>query len=69
MNFTIKQLRAFLAVADAGSFNLAAKRLNLTSGAVSLVIKELEQEVGFPLFDRTTRHVALSTAIRTSGVP
>lgn len=64
MNFTIKQLRAFLAVADAESFSLAAKRLNLTSGAVSLVIKELEQEVGFSLFDRTTRHVALSKAGR-----
>ena len=60
MNLTIKQLRAFLTVAETESFNLAAKRLHLTPGAVSLVIKELEQEVGFALFDRTTRRVALS---------
>lgn len=64
MNFTLKQLRAFLTVADTESFNLAAKRLNLTPGAVSLVIKELEQEIGFALFDRTTRSVALSKAGR-----
>ncbi len=60
MNLTLKQLRAFLTVADTESFNLAAKRLHLTPGAVSLVIKEMEEELGFPLFDRTTRRVALS---------
>ncbi|QBP77697.1 LysR family transcriptional regulator [Herbaspirillum huttiense] len=64
MNLTIKQLRAFLTVADTESFNLAAKRLHLTPGAVSLVIKEMEQEVGFSLFDRTTRRVSLSKAGR-----
>ncbi|HZG18924.1 MAG TPA: LysR family transcriptional regulator [Herbaspirillum sp.] len=64
MNLTIKQLRTFLTVAETESFNLAAKRLHLTAGAVSLVIKEMEEEVGFPLFDRTTRRVALSKAGR-----
>jgi len=64
MNLTIKQLRAFLMVADEESFNVAAKRLHLTPGAVSLVIKEMEQEVGFTLFDRTTRRVSLSKAGR-----
>ncbi len=60
MNFTIKQLRAFATVADLQSFHLAAQRLNLTAGAVSLIIRDLEAALGFTLFDRTTRRVALS---------
>lgn len=64
MNLTIKQLRAFSMVADLQSFSLAAQRLNLTPGAVSLLVKDLESELGFALFDRTTRRVALSKAGR-----
>ncbi len=60
MNFTIKQLRAFATVADLQSFHLAAQRLNLTAGAVSLIIRDLEGVLGFTLFDRTTRRVSLS---------
>jgi DNA-binding transcriptional LysR family regulator len=62
MNLTIKQLRAFVAVAELQSFGLAAERLSLTTGAVSLLVRDLEAEVGFSLFDRTTRRVALSKA-------
>ncbi|WP_064621077.1 LysR family transcriptional regulator [Pseudomonas sp. GR 6-02] len=62
MNFTIKQLRTFLVVADSQSFSHAAQHLHLTPGAVSLIIKELEQEFGFSLFDRTTRTMVLSKA-------
>jgi len=64
MNFTIKQLRAFATVADLQSFSLAAQRLKLTPGAVSLLVRDLETEVGFSLFDRTTRRVSLSKAGR-----
>lgn len=64
MNLTIKQLRAFTTVADLQSFSLAAQRLNLTTGAVSLLVRDIELEVGFTLFDRTTRRVALSQAGR-----
>lgn len=64
MNLTIKQLRAFVTVADAQSFSLAASRLSLTAGAVSLLVRDLESELGFSLFDRTTRRVALSKAGR-----
>jgi DNA-binding transcriptional LysR family regulator len=64
MNFTFKQLRAFATVADLQSFSLAAQRMNLTPGAVSLLVRDLETEVGFSLFDRTTRRVALSKAGR-----
>lgn len=64
MNLTIKQLRAFATVADLQSFSLAAERLSLTPGAVSLLVRDLEAEVGFSLFDRTTRRVSLSKAGR-----
>lgn len=60
MNFTIKQIRAFLAVADTESFSLAARRLHVTPGAISLMIKEMEEGIGFSLFDRNTRRVTLS---------
>lgn len=64
MNLTIKQLRAFVTVADLQSFSLAAQRLNLTPGAISLLVRDLESELGFSVFDRTTRRVALSKAGR-----
>lgn len=64
MNLTIKQLRAFVAVAETQSFSDAARRLHLTPGAVSLLVRDLETELGFPVFDRTTRRVALSRAGR-----
>lgn len=57
MNVTLKQLQAFVAVADLGRFNLAASRLNLTQSAVSVLIKELEAELKHRLFDRHTRMV------------
>lgn len=63
-NLTIRQLRAFVAVAELESFRRAAQRLSLTTGAVSLLIRELELQLGFKVFDRTTRTVALSRAGR-----
>lgn len=62
--FTLRQIEAFIAVADAHSFTLAATRLGLTAQAVSQLIAELEALLGFRLFDRTTRKVALSSAGR-----
>jgi DNA-binding transcriptional LysR family regulator len=59
--FTTRQLSAFIAAAEAGSFTLAAGRLNLTPSAVSNLISELEHAVGFSLFERTTRKVALAS--------
>jgi DNA-binding transcriptional LysR family regulator len=49
---TLRQLRAFSAVAHHHSFVRAARQLHLTPSAVSLQIKELEQTVGLPLFGR-----------------
>lgn len=61
-NVTLRQLRAFLAIADAGSFAAAAGRLHLTPSALSLLIKELESGMKVRLLDRTTRSTALSLA-------
>jgi len=62
MNLTLKQLRAFAAVADAGSFTEAANRLRQTQSGLSLLVKELEIEMGVRMFDRSTRKIKLSTA-------
>ncbi|CAH2781356.1 LysR family transcriptional regulator [Paraburkholderia phenoliruptrix] len=59
---TIRQFEAFLAIVDLQSIGAAAGRLGLTSSAVSQLLAELEAELGFRLFDRTTRRVNLSSA-------
>lgn len=62
MNFTFRQLRVFAEVARQGSMIRAAETLHLTPPAVSMQIKEIESQVGLPLFDRHGRQVSLSTA-------
>ena len=56
-NITLRQLRAFLAVVEHGSFTKAAAVLNMTQSALTNSVKNLELELGLRLFDRTTRHV------------
>lgn len=62
--FTLRQIEAFLVVAELHGFTAAADRLGLTAQAVSQMVAELESVLGFRLFDRTTRRVALSSAGR-----
>jgi len=62
MNVTFRQLRVFVEVARANSVQRAAEALHLTPPAVSMQIKELESQVGLPLFDRAGRRLSLSTA-------
>ena len=62
MNVTLRQIQAFLAVADLGNFTRAAARINMAQPALSLTIRELEAELGIRLFDRTTRRVELTAA-------
>jgi DNA-binding transcriptional LysR family regulator len=57
MDFTSRQLRAFLLVAQFSSFSRAAAALFITPSALSVLIRGLETHLGFRLFDRTTRHV------------
>lgn len=53
-------LRYFHAVAEHLSFTRAAEALNITTGAVSQQIKQLESRLGYPLFQRTTRQLHLT---------
>lgn len=62
--FTLRQIEAFVTVAEQHSFSGAADRLGLTAQAVSQLVAELEHTLGFRLFDRTTRRVGLSSAGR-----
>ena len=62
MNITFRQLRVFAEVAKHSSMARAAESLHLTPPAVSMQIKEVESQVGLPLFDRHSRTVTLSTA-------
>jgi LysR family transcriptional regulator, low CO2-responsive transcriptional regulator len=62
MNISFRQLRVFAEVANQGSMARAAQALHLTPPAISMQIKELEAQVGLPLFDRQGRSVSLSTA-------
>lgn len=61
-NVSIKQIRAFLAVATTRNFSKAAEQLNLSASALSLTIRDLEYSVGRKLFERTTRSVSFTEA-------
>lgn len=65
MNFDLADLRAFIAVADLGSFIAAAQALHLSQPALSRRVDKLEQALGFKLFDRTTRKVELNAMGRS----
>lgn len=58
----IRQLRYFIAVADTLNFSRAASSVFLSQSALSRQIADLEQEVGVPLFHRSTRQVTLTEA-------
>jgi len=58
----IRQLRAFVAIAEAKTFTAGARRVNVTQAAISMQIRQLEEEVGLPLFTRTPRRVILTEA-------
>jgi len=60
IDFSSRQLRAFLLVAEHRSFTRAASALFITPSGLSVMIKELEGQLGFRLFDRTTRQVGLT---------
>ncbi len=60
-NATFRQLRVFSEVAKHLSFTRAAEALHLTPPAVTMQIRELEQHVGLPLFERQGRKITLTT--------
>jgi len=60
----LAQLEVFLTVAHEGRFSRAAEKLHRTQSAVSQTIRKLEDEIGEPLFDRTSREGLLTDAGR-----
>ncbi|CAN5470156.1 LysR family transcriptional regulator [soil metagenome] len=58
----IRQLKAFLAIAEAKTFTAGARLVNVTQAAISMQIRQLEDEVGLQLFTRTPRRVILTEA-------
>lgn len=60
MSPSLRQLRTFVAVARLGSFTQAAKALHLSQPALTVQIRQLEENLGVQLFDRNTRMVKLT---------
>jgi len=58
------QLQAFICVAKNSSFSLTAEQLHLTQPAISKRISSLEEQLGYPLFDRVGHQVELTEAGR-----
>ncbi|MDF2620318.1 MAG: transcriptional regulator, LysR family [Xanthobacteraceae bacterium] len=72
-NLTLKQLRYFEALARCGHFGRAAEACGISQPALSMQIKELEEELGTELFDRSARQVRLTSfgeevALRIGGI-
>jgi DNA-binding transcriptional LysR family regulator len=60
MNPTLRQMRAFVALAKTGNFTLAAQSMHVTQSALSGLIKELEQTLTARVVDRSTRRIAIT---------
>ena len=58
----IRQLRAFVAIAETGTFTAGAARVHVTQAAISMQIRQLESEIGARVFVRAPRHVILTEA-------
>jgi LysR family transcriptional activator of nhaA len=63
-NFNYHHLRYFWAVAHDGNLTRTAERLNLSQSAVSVQIRQLEDNLGHALFERRGRHLHLTEAGR-----
>ena len=64
MNVSTRQLHAFLEVTRLQSFAKAAEQVHLSPSGMSMLVKELEDQVGARLFDRITRSITLTDAGR-----
>ncbi len=68
MRPTLRQLQYFVAVAEYGSFGIAAERLAVSQPSLSKLLAGMEDELGLVLFERTSRRVAL-TAMGATLLP
>ncbi len=60
MNITLRQFQVLVAVADTGSFTLAAEQLAVSQPSVSETVRRIETELGFLVFQRSTRRLRLT---------
>lgn len=65
MDFTLRQLNVFDAVARHNSVSAAADEVHLTQPAVSMAIQQLEHQLGVQLFIRAKKRISLTNAGRT----
>ena len=63
-NLTLDQMRVLIAVAEAGSFSAAARRLGRVQSAVSQAMQTLEENLRLTLFDRSAKTPTLTEAGR-----
>lgn len=61
-NINLRHIRAFVSVAELGSFTRAANALSISQSALTVSVRQLEDDVGLTLFHRTTRRVTLTEA-------
>ena len=60
----LRNLKTFLEVADSGNFTKTALALGYSQSAVTAQIKQLELELGVPVFDRLGKSISLTEAGR-----
>jgi LysR family carnitine catabolism transcriptional activator len=69
MTYTIRHIKAFLAVAQLENFTRAAVHLHVSQPALTVQVRQLEEALGVMLFDRNKRRVALTQAGRELLLP
>ena len=60
MGFSLRQIRCFVTIAELGQVSRAAEQLNVTQSAVTIALRELEHELGYPLFRRAAHGMQLT---------